>query len=141
MIVPHFFAQNSAQHHFVHRPNFAQNLGVPIKPDLNCTANNLLQKQLVIIPATCPIYTSLNETLALSVQNRTILGSTRTAWVRHPAAIQDTYTYREVYLDRNRVDLKAKKELNEFLLQWLTNLIDQGHRLVTADIASATTDL
>ena len=37
---------------------------------------------------------------------------------------QDTYTYREVYLDRNRVDLKAKKELNEFLLQWLTNLID-----------------
>ena len=35
---------------------------VPIKPDLNCT-NNLLQKQLTIIPATCPIYTSLNGTL------------------------------------------------------------------------------
>ena len=42
---------------------------------------------------------------------------------------QDTYTYREVYLDGDRVDLKAKKELNEFLLQWLTNLLDQGHRL------------
>jgi uncharacterized protein YqiB (DUF1249 family) len=42
---------------------------------------------------------------------------------------QDTYTYREVYPDTNRVDLKAKKELNAFLLQWLTNLIDQGHRL------------
>jgi len=54
---------------------------------------------------------------------------------------QDTYVYREVYLDRNRVDLKAKKELNEFLLQWLTNLIDQGHTLVPVDIASTTTDL
>ena len=43
---------------------------------------------------------------------------------------QDTYIYREVYPDRDRVDLKAKKELNEFLLQWLTNLIDQGHRRV-----------
>jgi hypothetical protein len=34
-------------------------------------------EQLIIIPATCPIYTSLNEILALSVQDRTILGSTR----------------------------------------------------------------
>jgi uncharacterized protein YqiB (DUF1249 family) len=45
-------------------------------------------------------------------------------------SFQDTYTYREVYVDGNRVDVKAKKELNEFLLQWLTNLIDQGHKLV-----------
>jgi hypothetical protein len=45
---------------------------------------------------------------------------------------QDTYTYREVHLDGDRVDLKAKKELNEFLLLWLTNLIDQGHRLAPA---------
>jgi hypothetical protein len=37
---------------------------------------------------------------------------------------QDTYTYPEVYVDGNRVDLKAKKEVNEFLLQWLTNLIE-----------------
>jgi hypothetical protein len=43
---------------------------------------------------------------------------------------QDTYTYGEVYLDGNRVDVKAKKELTEFLLQWLTNFIDQGHKLV-----------
>jgi uncharacterized protein YqiB (DUF1249 family) len=42
---------------------------------------------------------------------------------------QDTCTYREVYLDGNRVDVKAKRELNAFLVQWLTNLIDQGHRL------------
>ncbi len=41
---------------------------------------------------------------------------------------QDTYIYREVYLNRDRVELKAKSELNKFLLQWLTNLIDQGHR-------------
>ena len=54
---------------------------------------------------------------------------------------QDTYTYREVYLDQNRVDLKVKKELNEFLLQWLTNLIGQGHKLSPVDIVSATTDL
>ena len=43
---------------------------------------------------------------------------------------QDTYTYREVYPDGSAVDLTAKKELNEFLLQWLTNLFDQGHKLV-----------
>jgi uncharacterized protein YqiB (DUF1249 family) len=42
---------------------------------------------------------------------------------------QDTYTYREVYPDTNQVDVKTEKELNEFLLQWLTNLIDQGRRL------------
>jgi hypothetical protein len=29
---------------------------------------------------------------------------------------QDTYTYRQVYVDGSLVDLKAKKELNEFLL-------------------------
>jgi uncharacterized protein YqiB (DUF1249 family) len=43
---------------------------------------------------------------------------------------QDTYTYREVYPDGSAVDLTAKKELNAFVLQWLTNLIDQGHKLV-----------
>jgi hypothetical protein len=35
-----------------------------------------------------------------------------------------------VYQEGNGVDVKAKKELNEFLLQWLTNLIDQGHLLL-----------
>jgi len=54
---------------------------------------------------------------------------------------QDTYTYREVYPKRGQEDVKAKKELNEFLLQWLTNLIGQGHKLVTVDIVSAATDL
>lgn len=42
---------------------------------------------------------------------------------------QDTYTYQEVYAEGGQEDVKAKKELNEFLLQWLTNLIDQGHKL------------
>ena len=43
---------------------------------------------------------------------------------------QDTYIYREVYPEGGQTDVRAKKELNEFLLQWLTNLIDQGHKLV-----------
>jgi hypothetical protein len=51
---------------------------VPIKADLHCR-NNFLLKQLVRTQASCPIYTSLNETPALNVQNRTILGSTRVA--------------------------------------------------------------
>ncbi|NJD54564.1 MAG: DUF1249 domain-containing protein [Candidatus Methanoperedens sp.] len=38
---------------------------------------------------------------------------------------QDQFGYRQVY-ERNKVDLKAKKELNAFLDFWLTNLINQG---------------
>ena len=37
---------------------------------------------------------------------------------------QDTYVYREANDDRSR------KELNEFLVLWLGNLIDQGHKSV-----------
>lgn len=41
---------------------------------------------------------------------------------------QDCYCYREVYRDSNGTeDIKAKKELNAFLDQWLSNLIEQGH--------------
>ena len=43
---------------------------------------------------------------------------------------QDTYTYRQVYAEGGQVYVKVKKELNEFLLHWLTNLIDQRHKLV-----------
>ena len=42
---------------------------------------------------------------------------------------QDTYCYREVYSEEGKVDEKAKKELNEFLVQWLRNLKDQGHTI------------
>lgn len=41
---------------------------------------------------------------------------------------QDTYGYRRVYLGEDKVDLSAKKELNSFLNQWLTNLINQGFK-------------
>lgn len=38
---------------------------------------------------------------------------------------QDTFGYRCVY-DGDKIDAKTKKDLNTFLNQWLTNLIDQG---------------
>lgn len=41
---------------------------------------------------------------------------------------QDSYIYRTVYSqDRMQVDANAKKDLNDFLYIWLTNLIEQGH--------------
>ena len=42
----------------------------------------------------------------------------------HAETYQDTYVYREVNDERSR------EELNEFLLMWLGNLIDQGHKSV-----------
>lgn len=43
-------------------------------------------------------------------------------------AYQDIYCYRRVYgEDGATVDVRAKRELNMFLNQWLTNLIQQGH--------------
>lgn len=42
---------------------------------------------------------------------------------------QDTYGYRRVYPEKGKVDLRAKKELNSFLGQWLSNLINQGHKI------------
>lgn len=45
-------------------------------------------------------------------------------------AYQDCYSYRRVYGDDNATeDIKAKKELNAFLDQWLSNLIEQGHSI------------
>ena len=42
---------------------------------------------------------------------------------------QDTYCYREVYSEGGAVDVQAKKDLNEFLIQWLRNLREQGHKI------------
>lgn len=42
---------------------------------------------------------------------------------------QDQLTYQMVYPQPNLVDIKAKKELNQFLAGWLKNCIDQGHSL------------
>lgn len=41
---------------------------------------------------------------------------------------QDSFCYRTIYSDdKGTEDIKAKKELNAFLDQWLSNLIEQGH--------------
>ena len=42
---------------------------------------------------------------------------------------QDQFGFRAAYPEQGKVDLGAKKELNQFLGQWLKNLIAQGHRL------------
>lgn len=39
---------------------------------------------------------------------------------------QDTYGYREVYPEPGKVAIRAKKELNALLNQWLSNLKAQG---------------
>lgn len=47
-------------------------------------------------------------------------------------AYQDCWGYRRVYGDDDAtVDVRAKRELNGFLNQWLTNLIQQGHCIRT----------
>lgn len=42
---------------------------------------------------------------------------------------QDSFGYQAVYLDENRFYPKLKKDLNHFLNLWLSNLLQQGHRL------------
>jgi len=39
-------------------------------------------------------------------------------------------TYQDTYAYRVTDDARSKKELNEFLLMWLGNLIEQGHKVV-----------
>ena len=41
---------------------------------------------------------------------------------------QDSFGYRVVYPEPDKVNLSAKKDLNSFLGQWLSNLKSQGHR-------------
>jgi len=43
--------------------------------------------------------------------------------------IKGVYGERVVYPEPGKVNLRAKKELNQFLGQWLKNLITQGHKL------------
>ena len=46
---------------------------------------------------------------------------------------QDCFGYRQVYPAPDKVDVKAKAELNRFLSQWLSNLINQVYQIVTED--------
>ena len=53
-------------------------------------------------------------------------------------AYQDCVCYREIYSDdKGTEDTKAKKELNAFLDQWLTNLIEQGHSIKADQVEDA----
>ena len=48
---------------------------------------------------------------------------------------KDSYGYKEVYSQGGAmVDVRAKRELNQFLQQWLSNLIIQGHRISNPDM-------
>jgi uncharacterized protein YqiB (DUF1249 family) len=38
-------------------------------------------------------------------------------------------TYQDTYVYRAANDERSKKELNEFLVLWLGNLIEQGHKI------------
>ncbi|MBC3810104.1 DUF1249 domain-containing protein [Undibacterium aquatile] len=50
--------------------------------------------------------------------------------VAEALSFQDATIYRTVYSsDRLIVDIRAKKDLNDFLNFWLTNLIQQGHSI------------
>jgi uncharacterized protein YqiB (DUF1249 family) len=42
---------------------------------------------------------------------------------------QDQFGFRVVYPEPGKVNLQAKKERNQFLGQWLKNLIFHGHKL------------
>ena len=46
---------------------------------------------------------------------------------------QDAFGYRQVYPEPGKVDINAKRELNDFLNTWLNNLKMQGHELEDKD--------
>ena len=46
---------------------------------------------------------------------------------------QDAYGYRTVYTNGGTmVDVRARRDLNQFLTQWLDNLIQQGHCIMSS---------
>jgi uncharacterized protein YqiB (DUF1249 family) len=53
-----------------------------------------------------------------------IYPATKTA---EASTYQDQFGYREVYPEPRKVNVAAKKDLNNFLAQWLKNCLDQGH--------------
>jgi len=46
---------------------------------------------------------------------------------------QDSFGYQSVMLDSWGVNVKLQRELNNFLSQWLTNLIEQGHQITNKE--------
>jgi len=43
---------------------------------------------------------------------------------------QDQFSYMEVYPDKVHINMRAKKELNTFLLMWLDNIKKQGFKKI-----------
>ena len=50
---------------------------------------------------------------------------------------QDSYGYQSVLLNDGQVNTGLQRDLNRFLTQWLTNLIDQGHCIKIEDQSEA----
>ncbi len=46
-----------------------------------------------------------------------------------PLTYQDMYRYQEVYSEDGSCNESLQQSLNEFLLMWLNNLYEQGHRI------------
>ena len=46
-----------------------------------------------------------------------------------PLTYQDTYGYQEVYSEDGSCNQQLQHSLNEFLLMWLNNLYEQGHKI------------
>jgi len=46
---------------------------------------------------------------------------------------QDSFTYQSVILDSGEINARLQKELNNFLSQWLTNLVEQGHQITNKE--------
>lgn len=63
--------------------------------------------------------------IKIDMENKTIEALELTLWTG-----QTTKVYYDLYHEENaKVDLKAKKELNDFLTMWLTNINQQGFKL------------
>ena len=63
--------------------------------------------------------------------------------VAEAMTFQDQFGYKEVYREKDGkeyVDLRRKKDLNQFLKQWLTNLINQGHKIDLSQVESEETE-
>ena len=54
---------------------------------------------------------------------------------RRENAAAQAETYQDTYVCREANDERSEKELNEFLVLWLGNLIEQGHKIV--DLSSS----
>ena len=51
------------------------------------------------------------------------------------AGTANAETYQDTYVYREATDERSRKELNEFLVLWLGNLVDQGHKMVDSPLS------